>query len=170
MVRRIIVLLAVITTVASGVTAAFAAAPGVNEQDRAFLTATHQGNLAEIEAGKVAEKQGSTERVRNAGRVLVDEHTKLDKEVRRVADEVGVTLPDTPSEEQQAQLQRISDKKGAEFDSAWVTAGIADHRDDLKAGADEQANGSSKPVKDLGAAAKPVNESHLSLLEKLQTA
>ncbi|GII59786.1 hypothetical protein Pth03_81750 [Planotetraspora thailandica] len=157
----------VVLAVPTGVTAALAAAPDVNEQDQAFLAALHQGNLAEIESGKVAEKQGSIEGVRQAGKTLVDEHNKLDAEVRRVAGEVGVTLPDSPSDEQQAQLQRISDKKGAEFDDAWVTAEIADHRDDLKAIADQQAKGSSAPVKKLATDAKPVVESHLNMLEKL---
>lgn len=164
--RRLIVLpaIAAATLTATGV----ATLPNVNEQDRAFLTAMHQGNLAEIQAGRAAEQQAQTKKVQRMGSMLVQDHKKLDKEVQKVARQVRVALPGSPSKQQQAELQRITAKRGAEFDRAWVEMQIAAHRKDLAAGRKELSDGSSEKVKQLFRNARPIIKAHLNNLERIQ--
>ena len=166
--KKIIVLPAAVAIVLAGGTAALAAPPDVNDQDKAFLAAAHQGNLAEIQSGRLAQKQAGSEDVRDAGTMLVDDHTKLDADVRRVAGELGVQLPTAPSDTQQADLRKLSALSGDKLDKAWVAAGITEHKEDLAAGAKEQTEGSSDKVKQLARDAKPVVESHLRHLERIQ--
>ncbi|MCT9931684.1 DUF4142 domain-containing protein [Planotetraspora sp. A-T 1434] len=168
MVRRIIVLLAVMAALLAGKTASFAAAADVNEQDRTFLIQTHQGNLGEIRAGRLAETEGSKKAVREFGTRLVTDHTKLDKVVRQVALQLGVKLPHKPSDKQQAELKQIAVKQGAEFDRAWIAAMIADHKEDLAAIAQQLSKGSSAQVKKIATDSKPVVQDHLQTLQKLQ--
>ncbi|MEZ0073654.1 DUF4142 domain-containing protein [Planotetraspora sp. GP83] len=168
MVRRIIVLLAVMAVVLVGKTASFAAAAGVNEQDRTFLIQTHEGNLGTIRAGRLAEKEGHKKAVREFGTRLVADHTKLDKVVRQVALQLGVKLPHAPSAKQQAEIKQIAVKQGAEFDRAWIAAMIEDHKKDLAAGAQELSKGSSEQVKKIATDSKPVVQEHLQMLQKLQ--
>ncbi|GAA4593175.1 hypothetical protein GCM10023194_56820 [Planotetraspora phitsanulokensis] len=169
MLTRLIALVAIMSVALVGSASTHAATtPDVNEQDRTFLLEAHQGNLAEIKAGQLAQKQATTEAVRGMGARLIRDHEALDDEVRRVADKVGVTLPDEPSNEQQAALEQVSDKKGAEFDRAWTASQITGHRKTLAAVATELSNGSSEQVKQLARDAKPVVQEHLDLLESIQ--
>ncbi|MBP2708216.1 DUF4142 domain-containing protein [Microbispora sp. RL4-1S] len=177
MVRRLFVLLALMaaTPVAGGAVALAASAaespsasPVLNEQDRTFLVDAHQGNLAEIQAGRLAEKQGTTQAIRDAGTTLVRDHGKLDKDVMRVADKLGVALPDKPTKKQQAQLDAFAAKAGTAFDKKWVSAEIADHRGDLAAGKQEVSDGSSQQVKELAKGAKPVVQRHLEILKSIK--
>ena len=69
------------------VTAALAANPQVSSQDRGWLVAAHQSNLAEISSGKLAAEKGHTAAVRKAGRMLTQDHAKLDSKLRPVAKE-----------------------------------------------------------------------------------
>ncbi|GAA4568626.1 DUF4142 domain-containing protein [Planotetraspora kaengkrachanensis] len=169
MLTRLIALIAIMSGTLVGSTSTYAAAtPEVNEQDRTFLLAAHQGNLAEIKAGQVAQKQATTEAVRDMGARLIRDHKALDDDGGRVADQVGVALPDEPSDEQQVALEQVSGKKGAEFDRAWVASQITGHRKTLTAVATELSNGSSEQVKRLARDAKPVVQEHLDLLESIQ--
>ncbi|GLW07854.1 hypothetical protein Misp01_29840 [Microtetraspora sp. NBRC 13810] len=168
MTKRIVIMLAVALAAMCPAVAGAAAPPGLNEQDRTFLAQAHQANLAEIEAGRSAESRGATARVRELGSTLVRDHTKLDGDVRRSADKAGVQLPGSPDTRQREQLAQVDAKSGKEYDRAWVAMEIAGHRQTLSAIAEEEKNGSSAEVKDLAAAAKPVVQKHLDLLQAAQ--
>lgn len=170
MVRRLVILPTIAAATFATAAAGFAAAPpDVNDQDRGFLTALHQGNLAEIQAGKVAERQAHSEEVREMGEALIHDHRMLDEKVKQVAGDVGVGLPGAPGAAQQAELERISAKSGAEFDRAWVEAEIVEHREDLAAGAKELSEGSSEEVKRLARDAEPIVREHLEELEEIRS-
>ncbi|GIG37945.1 DUF4142 domain-containing protein [Cellulomonas pakistanensis] len=150
----------VATTAALGLAAGSAAAQP-NEQDRTWLVAAHQSNLAEIAAGQAALQKATTEDVRMHGQMLIDDHTALDAALTPVAQQLGVELPAEPTPEQQATLAEVSAQSGEAFDRAWVEAQIAGHRATLAAGEQELAQGSEQTVKDLAAAAAPVVQKHL---------
>ncbi|MEW9531969.1 DUF4142 domain-containing protein [Microbispora sp. NPDC049125] len=168
MLRRLVVLVATVAATTVGSAVAFAAAPDVNEQDRTFLAQAHQGNLFEIESGRLAERKASDQGVKEAGTTFVRDHTKLDAKGAQVAGQLGVDLPGGVGAEQQATIDEVSGKTGAGFDQAWVAAQIAAHKETLAAGQKEVAEGSSEQVKQLARDAEPVVKQHLDLLQGLQ--
>ncbi|WP_202638775.1 DUF4142 domain-containing protein [Bailinhaonella thermotolerans] len=141
----------------------------LNEQDRTYLVRAHQSNLAEIAAGKAASQKSNAAELRDMGAKLIDDHTKLDEDVKRVAQRAGVALPATPSQEQQRQLQEVSGKSGVEFERAWVTSQLAGHRQTLAEGGRELEQGSAAEVKRLARDAEPVVQHHLDMLLDLKT-
>ncbi len=151
-------------TAAGAAGATSTAAP--NATDRAFLVGAHQSNLAEIAAGRVAQQKATTDVVRQHGEIFIRDHTRLDADVRRVASQLGVDLPDAPSPAQRAQLAAVSAKSGAAFDQAWLTQQLASHRASLALGTTELAQGSDPTVKGLASASAPVIKMHLSMLEQ----
>ncbi|GAA2901190.1 hypothetical protein GCM10010517_66960 [Streptosporangium fragile] len=174
MARKMITLLAVIVML-GGTAGAVTPPPALNRQDKVFLARAHQGNLAEIEAGRAAQEKTVGQEVRESGEIvrelgmkLVVDHVKLDADLRRVAGQLGVELPDGPSGEQRRQLDEVLAKSGVEFDQAWLAAQIAAHRQTLAEGRRELQKGSSPEVKQLAADAAPVVREHLDLLLKAQ--
>ncbi|MEN3360459.1 MAG: putative rane protein [Mycobacteriales bacterium] len=139
-----------------------AAAP--NQQDRSFLAAAHQSNLAEIAAGQAAQRKATTAAVRAHGQLFIADHTRLDANLRKVASALGVNLPGAPSAAQQAALAAVNAKSGAAFDRAWVDSQLTAHRAALAAGNTELAQGSDAQAKGVAAAAAPVVKNHLSML------
>ncbi|GAA5044643.1 putative membrane protein [Thermocatellispora tengchongensis] len=142
--------------------------PGLSDQDRTFLVQAHQANLFEIAAGEAAQQKGTSQAIRDLGGKLITDHRKLDENVRNVAEQLNVDLPDEPSEAQSEELDRIEGLSGAEFDRAWVTAQIAGHRQTLADGAKQLEQGQSEQVKQLATDAKPVIEEHLQMLQELE--
>jgi putative membrane protein len=56
-----------------------ARAAGVSRTDRAWIDEIHQADVAEIQAGQLAESNGSNSTIRHAGAVLVQDHQAFDK-------------------------------------------------------------------------------------------
>ncbi|WP_182905133.1 DUF4142 domain-containing protein [Microbispora sp. H13382] len=169
MLRWLIVLVAAMAAALSGVTAGYAAPPGVSDKDKAFLVAAHQDNLTEIQGGQTAERQAAKQSVKDAGRKFVEDHTSLDAQLKRVAEKLNVDLPSQPSEKQQAELRQLAAKSGAAFDRAWIDAQVRDHRKTLLALDEQVSSGTSEEVKNLARAAKPVVQEHLNLVETIQS-
>jgi putative membrane protein len=137
-----------------------------NAQDRAFLIAAHQSNLAEIQAGQVAQQKATTSVVREHGQIFIRDHTRLDASLKQKAQALGVTLPGQPNAAQRAQLAAVSAKSGAAFDSAWLTQQLASHRATLALGNTELAQGSDPNAKAVATASAPVVKAHLAMLEQ----
>ncbi|MCW2881305.1 MAG: hypothetical protein JWQ95_5405 [Sphaerisporangium sp.] len=140
----------------------------ISEQDRHFLRQAHQGNLAEIAAGKTAQDKGESDTVRSIGAILVADHTKLDTSLKRTARRLGVSLPSEPSAEQKAEHERLASLSGSAFDRAWITAMIEGHRGALGLGRQELQTGSSPDVKGVAESSAPVIQGHLDRLLRAQ--
>ncbi|MEV7008592.1 DUF4142 domain-containing protein [Streptosporangium sp. NPDC051022] len=167
MIRRIMVLLAVVFVVVGGVAGGALAKPKLNEHDKAFLAQAHRSNLAEIQAAQLAEKKSSDQSIQAIARKLVADHTQLDSQIKQTAEKVGVKLPEKPGSKQTSGLEKLSKLNGAAFNSAWVRTQIAGHRQFLANINKELREGSSPEVKKLASDAKPVIQGHLDLLQQI---
>src|SRR2546430_15932882 len=87
-----------------------AAGGTIDARDREFLTVIRFANLWEIPMGQLAEKRGTTQAVRDAGATLAADHTKLDADLKPLAAQFGVPLPDQPTSSQQSWIADISSK------------------------------------------------------------
>jgi putative membrane protein len=148
---------------------ALAANPQVSSQDRSWLIAAHQGNLAEISSGNLAAEKGHTAAVRKAGRMLTRDHAKLDSKLRPVAQELGVSLPTTPNAEQQQEAKEFMSLSGTQFDQTWTHTEADGHVKTVELTEREIQTGSVPQVKQLAQSALPVLKKHLDTLQQ-QTA
>ncbi|GAA3407730.1 hypothetical protein GCM10018952_02270 [Streptosporangium vulgare] len=172
MVRMMIILLAAVMAAMAG-TAGAAVSPTpqpLSLQDRDFLILAHQGSLSEIEAGlavreRVGEEgEGQVGRaVRELAKQLVVDHMRLDKVIRQVAGELGVKLPGEPSAAQRERLEAVMALRGAEFDRAWISMEIDNHRQALVLVKKQVESGSAPQVRKLALTAEHVVRNHLNM-------
>src|SRR4051812_24582853 len=132
-----------------------------SDQDTTWMVAAHQSNLTEIAAGNAAAAQATTDKVRQLGEMFVTMHTQLDADLTAAADQLGVTLPDSPTPAQQQTLATVQAQQGVAFDSAWLASQVSGHRATLEATHTEQQGGSDGAVLALANAAEPVIAQHL---------
>ena len=88
--------------------------------DRDFLQKVRLAGLWEGPTGQQAEQQATSPAVREVGRKLAVEHADLDRQVREVANELGVLLPASPNAQQMAWMADISSRTGADYDRTFV--------------------------------------------------
>ncbi len=133
--------------------------------DREYLTEAHQGNLAEIAAGRLAQEKGTSDTVKQLGAKMVEDHTKLDDALQQVAQQLGVDLPSGTGNERAAAAAILDvTPAGQHWDQIWVGTQIASHEDSKDNAEDESAHGTDADVKQLAADAIPVITSHLDEL------
>ncbi|MEU6184053.1 DUF4142 domain-containing protein [Streptomyces coeruleorubidus] len=163
--RRQLVSGAVMAVALFGISVPYAFAAEVSAQDELFMTQAHQGNLAEIAAGQDAQKNATTSCVKNVGAVLVRDHSKLDADLKMLADKLNVTLPGSPSAEQKKELAAVQAKAGSPaYDAAWLTTQDAAHRKTLALIDQELKGGKNAEVKVAARSARPVVAMHLDMV------
>ncbi|RFU40337.1 DUF4142 domain-containing protein [Actinomadura logoneensis] len=140
----------------------------LSAQDRAWLAQAHQGNVAEIEAGQLAQDKSGSAQVQNEGATLLKDHTQLDQQVVTTAERLGVSLPTTPTADQAAQQQQLGALTGSEFDNQFVSSMITAHEQAIAATQNEAAHGSDPAVVALAKQSAPVMQQHLTMLKQQQ--
>ena len=140
--------------------------PRTSSQDQSWLIAAHQTNLAEVNAGNLAAEDGHTEAVRKAGRMLKQDHGKLDAKLRPVARQMGVKLPAQPNPEQRDEMKQFQSESGLQFDKVWTHSEADGHVEAIELTEREIQHGSVPEVKRLATSAMPVLKKHLQMLHQ----
>ena len=109
-----------------------AMASGPDKKDAEYLQKTAQGLMAEVKMGDMAQKQGADERVKQFGKRMVDDHGKDLQNLRQLASQKNVTLPDSPSKEQSKEADKLAKLSGADFDKEYVNYEMKDHKHDVE--------------------------------------
>ncbi|HJP97269.1 MAG TPA: DUF4142 domain-containing protein [Rhodanobacteraceae bacterium] len=138
----------------------------VSSQDGTWLIAAHQTNLAEIKSGDLAAESGHTEAVRKAGRMLTQDHSKLDAKLGPVAKQLGVKLPAKPNAEQRDEMKQFKSLSGLKFDKVWTHTEADGHVKAIEMTEREIHDGSLPKVKHLAESALPVLKKHLQTLHQ----
>ena len=92
----------------------------LSASDIDLLHKVRQAGLWEMPTGQQMQQRAVNDVVRTVGGRLAAEHAELDEMVREVADQLGVTLPSQPSNDQQRWMQEISAQSGPDYDRTAV--------------------------------------------------
>ncbi len=142
--------------------AAVAARPASPEAE--FLIAAHQGNLAQIKAGKLAARKSESPVVRRLGKRFANYHKKLDSQVRAVSKRLDVNLPDEPNSEQTQLAEQYRAASPADFDALFVTTQIANYERAAKLAGIVLAVSTDPAVRRIVEGATPVIEENRGAL------
>jgi putative membrane protein len=137
-------------------------------KDKLFVTKAMQGSMAEVQLGQLASQNASSQQVKDFGQKMVDDHTKLNEQMKPVAAQLGITPPTSVSPKQQALMTKLQGLNGAAFDKAYVDAMVADHKEDDKDFKAEETSGKNMQVKDAATQGEPVIAEHLQMIEQIQ--
>jgi predicted outer membrane protein len=122
--------------------------------------------LWEFPAGQMAEQKGTTAAVKTAGKHLIDGHTDLDSAVRKIAPQLGITLPNEPTPEQQGFLATLSAASGADFDQKFANIVRLQHGKVFSVIAQVRATTQNTMVRQLAEQANSTVLDHMKVLEE----
>jgi putative membrane protein len=140
----------------------------LSKNDRQALMRLAQADMAEIEAGKLAQEKASSPEVKKYGEHMVQEHTKMLEEGKQVAQSKGVKPPASTDKKHQAAAKKLQGLSGEEFDRQYLAQMVKDHAEVLKL-----AQKTAKETKDADLKAhvqkgEPHVKEHLEQAKKLQ--
>jgi putative membrane protein len=102
----------------------------MSRADERLMMQLAQANIAEINAGKLAEQKSNNDQVKSFAKKMVDDHTKALDDLKQIASSKGVTLPTEPDRQQMAMENKLSALSGEKFDAQYVDqSGSRAHRD-----------------------------------------
>src|SRR5581483_10268084 len=99
--------------------------------DRQFVKKAAEGGLAEVQLGQLATEKAASPEVKQFGQRMVDDHTKANEQLKQVASDEGVTIPDKLSAKDAATKARLEKLSGKAFDHAYMRDMVMDHTKDV---------------------------------------
>ncbi len=129
--------------------------------DIEFILKAAQGGMGEVELGKVAAQQATSDEVKKFGQRMVDDHGKGVDELKTIAEHRGIKLPADPDAKQTALKDRLAKLKGTTFDRTYMRNMLTDHRMDIAEFRRESTSGRDPEIKAWAAKMLPTLEEHL---------
>jgi putative membrane protein len=133
----------------------------ISMTDTNFILAAAQGGLTEVKLGELASTIGKREDVKGFGRMMVKDHTAINADLKTLAAQKGITLPNSLDAEHQDILDNMTALTGSGFDDAYINGMIQTHQKDAKAFRAESAATQDADIKYFLNTSVPVVESHL---------
>ena len=134
-----------------------------------FIKAAIEGNLAEVQVGKLAQDKGQRADVKSFGQMLASDHSGANQKAMQVASQLGVTPPSEPNAKQKKVYDRLSKLSGDKFDAAFAKEMVKDHKHDIKA-FEKATKGGQDPAKSFASDTLPTLRKHLETAQALEQA
>jgi putative membrane protein len=145
--------------------AGVACAQSVPRADRTFLEKAGEGGMEEVQFGQLAQTNASNNAVKQFGERMVTDHSKLNDQAKTLASSKKITLPTSLNSKDQSMYNQFVAKTGADFDRAYITAMIKDHKADIAEFQKEANSGGDADIKAFAQQALPMLQEHLKLAQ-----
>jgi len=130
-------------------------------EDIEFVLDAAQGGLAEVELGRLAAQHAQSDEVKKFAQRMVDDHTKANEQLKKIADSKSIKLPTEVEGKDKALMQRLEKLNGAAFDRSYMNAMVNDHVKDVSEFKREANAGRDPQVKSFAESTLPTLEEHL---------
>jgi len=139
----------------------------VDNGDAKFATEAANGGMAEVMMGKLAQERGVSQKVKDFGAMMVMDHSKANDEMTTLAKSKNITLPAVVDADEQKHYDDLNKKTGADFDKAYASMMIDDHKGDIKAFEDASKNLKDPDLKAFAIKTLPTLKKHLDAINEV---
>lgn len=138
-----------------------------SSSDKKFVHSALEGGNAEVKLGQLAAQKGNSEDVKQFGQKMVDDHTKLGEQMKQIAQQQGIEVPDGVPAKDKALETKLNSLSGEEFDKAYIKAMVKDHQKDLSEFKKEANSGNDTSIKDAASQGAQVISEHLQMAQQM---
>lgn len=135
--------------------------------DRDFVTKAAIGNMAEVSLGKIAVDRATNPDVKQFAQRMIGDHTAVLGELKNLASQKSLTVPDAVGQEQQSVESKLSKLSGAEFDREYMKEMLKGHKDALSLFEKEAATGADTDLKAWSAKTVEAIKGHLRMAQDI---
>jgi putative membrane protein len=140
----------------------------VASTDQDFILAAAQGGMTEVKLGELAAQNGVRADVKEFGQLMVKDHSAINANLKTLAAQKGVTLPDSLDAKHQKMVDKLTALSGSTFDKVYIASMIKDHKMDAKEFKAESAATKDTDIKSFVDKSLPVVESHLDHIKAMK--
>ncbi len=140
----------------------------ISSAEEKFIKNVSQGGMMKVELGKFAVRWGFSKEVKQLGKMLVKDHTALNKEVAKLASKKKIQLAKQLDEDHKEGFDKVAGFAGREFDEEYVEAMIDAHESEIKDFEDMAEDAEDPQVKQFAIKTLPTVRKHLEQVENLK--
>lgn len=137
----------------------------VMENDAEFAVKAADGGLYQVKIADLALSKTSNEDVKALANMIKTEHATANTELQALAKQKNISLSVSLSKDMQDKYDDLNKKTGTDFDKAYVTAMVKDHKDNVDLYEKQSTKGSDQDIKSWAAAKLPTLRHHLEMSE-----
>jgi len=137
----------------------------ISDDDYAFLNAAYKGGKMELDLAKIA-LGSSNSKIKSFATMMIEDHSKMNKEIEALATEKKIVLKPEPTIEEQKHLDEMKALKGSAFDKMYVSMMKTDHAKTISL-FEHGVKTQDTKVKDLAATALPTLTVHYEAAKTL---
>ena len=123
--------------------------------------------MAEVQLGQLTLQKSNNDQVKQFAQRMIDDHTKLNEQMKPVAQQLGVTPPDQISKNDRKTMAKLQALSGSAYDQAYIKDMVKDHKQDLSQFQTEASSGQDQTVKDAANQGSKVIAQHLQMAQQL---
>lgn len=135
--------------------------------DQNFVQHAASAGLAEVELGKLALKRATNPHVKKFAERLVKDHSQANEELKRLATEKNILIPDRPSNKHRTAIRELSMLPAAEFDRAFLRHTVKAHKESFALFEGQVKRGQDLDLKAFAAKALPTIKDHLDMAKQI---
>jgi putative membrane protein len=105
---------------------------GASRGDQMFVESIFKSDAVEVQLGQLAQQKSQSDDVKQFGQKMVENRTKLDEQLKPIADKLEVQKPKEPSKKDRQLIARLESLSGPQFDEEYIKAVVKDNQQDVK--------------------------------------
>jgi putative membrane protein len=141
----------------------------IDQQTKDFTADAATGGMMEVESGKIAEQNAQSKSVKDFGEMMVEDHTKVNDNLKNIASQKNIDLPASVTDNQRKDIYKLSKKTGSNFDKAYVDMMVEDHKKDIEAFKKAEGNISDNDIKNFILNTLPILQKHLDSIQAIKS-
>lgn len=133
-----------------------------------FAQEAASGGMMEVQLGNIAQKNSNNKSVQDYGKMLVDDHTSANNNLKDIASKKNINLPTTVTSDQQDKIDKLSKETGSQFDKDFISMAVDDHQNDIDKFKQAEENIQDPDLKDFIAKTLPTLQKHLDKAKEIK--
>lgn len=135
------------------------------EADVEYAVKAANGGMLEVQLGKLAATNGTSQKVVDFAKMMVDDHSKANKELMAIAASKFITMPAILDNKTQKDYDDFTKMDKKDFDKAYIDYMVKDHKEDIDEFKKEVKDGKDAEIKGFALKHIPILEHHLQMAQ-----
>jgi putative membrane protein len=138
------------------------------KEDAEDIAALASAGMMEVQLAKIALEKAVTPKVREFAQMMIDDHTKANKELEKIAMEKHIVLPVALMDKHQKVVNEVAEKTGKDFDKKYMNVMLDDHKEDVDKFQKIADKGNDSELKTFAAKTLPTLIHHREVAEQVE--
>jgi putative membrane protein len=104
---------------------------GDDMDKKEFIKSVAESSLLEVQLGQLAQQKATSDEVRELGMTLIEHHANANQELKQIAEQLQVEVPEELDSEDQMKLNDFQTTDNLDFNDQFLSTIIEQHKQDI---------------------------------------